>query len=109
MKMEVNEDFQTQPQCYLRNLSMKTICHVDPGILLSRTLGIVSTLVFFLPAALIAQQYQQTNLVSDTLTEGTIPPTLISRMPGASQEAPRAPSGSRIVWREFLRFPKARE
>src|SRR5258707_11167104 len=74
MKMEVNEDFQTQPQCYLRNLSMKKIGHVDPAFLLSRTFGIVSTLVFFLPAALIAQQYEQTNLVSDTLAEGTNPP-----------------------------------
>jgi hypothetical protein len=103
--MEVNEDFQTQPQCYLRNLSMKTIGHVDPGFLLNRKLGIVSTFLFFPPAALIAQQYQQTNLVSDTLTEGTVPPTLISRMPGA----PRALSGSRIVWREFVRFTTARE
>src|SRR5260370_14921989 len=74
MKMEGNEDFQTQPQCYLRNLSIKKISQLDPGFLLSRTLGIVSTLVFFLPAALIAQQYQQTNLVSDTLAEGTNPP-----------------------------------
>jgi uncharacterized protein (TIGR03118 family) len=74
MKMEGNEDFQTQPQCYLRNLSMKKISQLDPGFLLSRTLGIVSTLVFFLPAALIGQQYQQTNLVSDTLAEGTNPP-----------------------------------
>jgi uncharacterized protein (TIGR03118 family) len=53
---------------------MKKIHHVDPGFLLRRTLRIVSTLVFFLPVALIAQQYQQTNLVSDTLTEGTNPP-----------------------------------
>jgi uncharacterized protein (TIGR03118 family) len=56
------------------NLSMKTIGHVDPAFLLSRTLGILSALVLFLPAALIAQQFQQTNLVSDTLTEGTNPP-----------------------------------
>src|ERR1700741_1697606 len=55
------------------NLSMTKIGHVDPVFLLSRTLGIVSTLVLFLPAALIAQQYQQTNLVSDTVTEGTNP------------------------------------
>ena len=95
--------------CYLRNLSMKKTGRVDPAFFLSRTLGIVSTLVFFLPAALIAQQYQQTNLVSDSLAEGTTPPTLISRMRGASQEAPRAPGGSRIVWREFLRFTTARE
>src|SRR5258708_20293037 len=52
---------------------MKKISQLVPGFLLSRTLGIVSTLVFFLPAALIAQQYQQTNLVSDTLAEGTNP------------------------------------
>jgi uncharacterized protein (TIGR03118 family) len=39
-----------------------------------RTLGIVSAFWFFLPAALIAQQYQQTDLVSDTQTEGTNPP-----------------------------------
>src|SRR6266436_10019466 len=109
MKMEVNEDFQTLPQCYLRNLSMKKIGHFDPAFLLSRTFGIVSTLVFFLPAALIAQQYEQTNLVSDTLAEGTNPPTLISRMRGASQEAPPASGGSRIIWREFLRFTTARE
>ncbi len=56
------------------NLSMKKIGHVDPAFLLSRTLGILSALVLFLPAALIAQQFQQTNLVSDTLTEGTNPP-----------------------------------
>ncbi len=65
---------------------MKKISHVDPGFLLSRTLGIVSTLVFFLSAALIAQQYQQTNLVSDTLAEATNPPTLISRMRGAIRQ-----------------------
>jgi uncharacterized protein (TIGR03118 family) len=53
---------------------MKKIKHVHPAFLLTRTLGILSTLVFFLPAALVAQQYQQTNLVSDTLTEGTNPP-----------------------------------
>lgn len=88
---------------------MKKIGHLDLGFLLSRTLGIVLTFVFLLPAALVAQQYQQTNLVSNTLAEGTNPPTLISRMHGASQEAPRAPGGSRIVWREFLRFTTARE
>jgi uncharacterized protein (TIGR03118 family) len=58
----------------IRNVSMKEIGHVDPVFLLSRTLGIVATLVLFLPAASIAQQYQQTNLVSDTVTEGTNPP-----------------------------------
>ena len=88
---------------------MKKISQLDPGFLLSRTLGIVSTLVFFLPAALIAQQYQQTNLVSDTLAEGTNPPTLISRMPGASQEAPLVPGGSRIKWSGFLHFTTALE
>jgi uncharacterized protein (TIGR03118 family) len=56
------------------NLSMKKIGHVDPVFLLSRTLGILSALWLFLPGALIAQQFQQTNLVSDTLTEGTNPP-----------------------------------
>jgi len=44
------------------------------SFLLSRTLGIVSAFVLFLPAASIAQQYQQANLASDTLTEGTNPP-----------------------------------
>jgi hypothetical protein len=88
---------------------MKKIGHLDLGFLLSRTLGIVLTFVFLLLAALIAQEYQQTNLVSNTLAEGTNPPTLISRMRGASQEAPRAPGGSRIIWREFLRFTTARE
>src|SRR5260221_12249145 len=56
------------------NLSMKKIGHVDPAFLLSRTLGILSALVLFLPAALIDQQFEQTNLVSDTLTEGTNSP-----------------------------------
>jgi uncharacterized protein (TIGR03118 family) len=56
------------------NLSMKKIGHVDPAFLLSRTLGILSALVLFLPATLVAQQFQQTNLVSDTLMEGTNPP-----------------------------------
>lgn len=56
------------------NLSMKEIGHVDPAFLLSRTLRILSALWLFLPGALIAQQFQQTNLVSDTLTEGTNPP-----------------------------------
>ena len=55
--MEVNEDFQTQPQCYLQSL-YEQIGHVDPAFLLNQTLGILSTLVLFLPAALIAQQYQ---------------------------------------------------
>jgi uncharacterized protein (TIGR03118 family) len=53
---------------------MKKIGHLDLGFLLSRTLGIVLTFVFLLPAALVAQQYQQTNLVSNTLAEGTNPP-----------------------------------
>jgi uncharacterized protein (TIGR03118 family) len=53
---------------------MKKIKHVHPAFLLTRTLGIVSAFVLFLPAALVAQQYQQTNLVSDTLSEGTNPP-----------------------------------
>jgi uncharacterized protein (TIGR03118 family) len=53
---------------------MKKMSNVDPGSLLRRILGIVSAFLFLLPAALIAQQYQQTNLVSDTLTEGTNPP-----------------------------------
>ena len=55
-------------------LSMKKIGHVDPAFLLSRTLGILLALWLFLPGALIAQQFQQTNLVSDTLAEGTNPP-----------------------------------
>jgi hypothetical protein len=50
------------------------LSQLDPGFLLSRALGIASTFLFFLPAALIAQQYQQTNLVSDTLAEGTTTP-----------------------------------
>jgi uncharacterized protein (TIGR03118 family) len=58
----------------ISNLSMKKLGHVDPAFLLSRILGILSTLVLFLPAASSAQQFQQTNLVSDTLTEGTNPP-----------------------------------
>ena len=56
------------------NLSMTKIGHVDPVLILRRTLGIVATLALFLPAASIAQQFQQTNLVSDTVTEGTTPP-----------------------------------
>jgi uncharacterized protein (TIGR03118 family) len=53
---------------------MKNIGDIDPGFLARRTLRIVSMLVLFLPAALAAQQYQQTDLVSNTVVEGTNPP-----------------------------------
>ena len=53
---------------------MKKTNHVDPASLWRRALKIVSAFVLFLPATLIAQQYQQTNLVSDTQIEGTNPP-----------------------------------
>ena len=51
---------------------MKNVNH--PAFLWRRALIIVSAFVLFLPAALIAQQYQQTNLLSDTQIEGTNPP-----------------------------------
>jgi uncharacterized protein (TIGR03118 family) len=39
-----------------------------------RALNILSAFALFLPASVIAQQYQETDLVSDTITEGTNPP-----------------------------------
>jgi hypothetical protein len=44
---------------------MKDVNHLDPGSLLRRALRIVSAFVMLLPAALLAQQYQQANLVSE--------------------------------------------
>jgi hypothetical protein len=52
---------------------MKNIGDIDPGLLARRTLRVGSMLVLFLPAALSAQQYQRTDLVSDTIVEGTNP------------------------------------
>jgi uncharacterized protein (TIGR03118 family) len=52
---------------------MKNVNHLDPGSLLRRALNIVSAFVMLLPAAALAQQYQQTNLVSDIQAEGTNP------------------------------------
>jgi uncharacterized protein (TIGR03118 family) len=49
---------------------MKIVNHIDTGSLWRRALKVTSAFVLFLPAALIAQQYQQTNLVSDTQMEG---------------------------------------
>jgi len=53
---------------------MKNVNHLDPGSLLRRAFNIVSAFVMLVPAASLAQQYQQTNLVSDTQAEGTNPP-----------------------------------
>lgn len=52
---------------------MRKVNHVDPASLWRRALKIVSAFVLFLPATLIAQQYQKTNLVSDTLQEANPP------------------------------------
>jgi hypothetical protein len=62
---------------------MKNIGDIDPGLLARRPLRVVSMLALFLPAALSAQQYQQTDLVSDTIVEARILTTLISKIPGA--------------------------
>ncbi|MBV8175338.1 MAG: TIGR03118 family protein, partial [Verrucomicrobia bacterium] len=51
---------------------MKTNSHLDPRSW-RRALSVVSAFVMLLPAAVLAQQYQQTNLDSDTMTE-TNPP-----------------------------------
>jgi len=57
---------------------MKRNSHLDPGLLRRRALSFVSACVLASPAALLAQQYQQTNLVSDlgTLGAQTVDPKL---------------------------------
>jgi len=57
---------------------MKSNSHLDPGLLRRRALSFVSACVLASPAALFAQQYQKTNLVSDlgTLGAHTIDPKL---------------------------------
>jgi uncharacterized protein (TIGR03118 family) len=52
---------------------MKTNNHPDPRSL-RRTLNVVSAFVMLLPAAVFAQQYQENDLVSNTITEPTTPP-----------------------------------
>jgi hypothetical protein len=57
---------------------MKRNSHLDPGLLRRRALSFLSACVLASPAALLAQQYQQTNLVSDlgTLGAQTVDPKL---------------------------------
>jgi uncharacterized protein (TIGR03118 family) len=57
---------------------MKSNSHLDAGFLRRRALSFVSACVLACPAALFAQQYQQTNLVSDlgTLGAQTVDPNL---------------------------------
>ena len=57
---------------------MKTNSHLNAGFLRRRALTFVSACVLASPAALLAQQYQQTNLVSDlgTLGAHTVDPKL---------------------------------
>lgn len=57
---------------------MKRNSHLDPGLLRRRALSFVSACVLASPAALFAQQYQKTNLVSDlgTLGAQTVDPKL---------------------------------
>jgi uncharacterized protein (TIGR03118 family) len=51
---------------------MKTNSHLDPRSW-RRAFSVVSAFVMLLPAAVLAQQYQQNNLDSDTQAEGTNP------------------------------------
>ena len=53
---------------------MKNANYIDPRSLRRRALEVISACVLFLPATLIAQQYNETDLVSDTKIEGTNPP-----------------------------------
>src|SRR5258707_4512069 len=57
---------------------MKRNSYLDAGFLRRRALSFVSACVLACPAALVAQQYQQTNLVSDLCTLGahTVDPRL---------------------------------
>jgi hypothetical protein len=57
---------------------MKRNSYLDAGFLRRRALSFVSACVLACPAALFAQQYQQTNLVSDlgTLGAQTVDPNL---------------------------------
>src|SRR5260370_36058273 len=57
---------------------MKTNSHLNAGFLRRRALTFLSACVLASPAALFAQQYQQTNLVSDlgTLGAHTVDPRL---------------------------------
>jgi uncharacterized protein (TIGR03118 family) len=53
---------------------MKNANYIDPRSLRRRALEVISVCVLFLPTTLIAQQYNETDLVSDTKIEGTNPP-----------------------------------
>jgi uncharacterized protein (TIGR03118 family) len=53
---------------------MKKLNYLDAGSLRRRALKIVSVFVVFWPAAVFAQHYQETDLVSNTMTEPTNPP-----------------------------------
>lgn len=53
---------------------MKNANNIDPRSLRRRALEVISACVLFLPATLIAQQYTETDLVSDTKIEGTNQP-----------------------------------
>ena len=50
---------------------MQNINYIDSDSLWRRAFKFISAFVLFLPAVLATQQYQQTNLVSDTQKEGT--------------------------------------
>ena len=50
---------------------MRNANYIDPRSLRRRALEVISACVLFLPATLIAQQYSETDLVSDTKIEGT--------------------------------------
>ncbi len=53
---------------------MKKSAYLDHGFSPGRACSLLSACVLLWPAALFAQQYQQQNLVSDTVLEGTNPP-----------------------------------
>lgn len=53
---------------------MQNINYIDRDSLSRRAFKLISALILLLPTVLTAQQYQQTNLVSDTQLEGTNAP-----------------------------------
>jgi hypothetical protein len=56
---------------------MQNMSNIDPDLLWRRSFKAISTLVLFLPAVLVAQQYQQTNGSSDFAVASGMPAAFI--------------------------------
>jgi hypothetical protein len=83
---------------------MKRSCYLDHGVLRRRACTFLSACALIWPAALYAQHYQQTNLVSDAAVEGTNPHDPNLKIRGASREVLPAHGGYQITGPAFPRF-----